>query len=129
VSERELTLQPARQASNSQRAVTKEVRSYLNERKAQLKAFEKGDWVLRARQRKSKLEPYYDGPFSIASVNRRNNTYALTTPGGILLRFRYNGNDLFPAYVRDGQPVRSLWYASRTLLERDRQRYADTLPR
>ena len=29
---------------------------------------------------------------------------------------------LFPAYVQDGHPERSLWYASKRLLEQDRER-------
>jgi hypothetical protein len=51
-----------------------------------------------------------------------NNTYQLRSPGGVLLNNRYNGTNLFPAYVTNGHPVRSLWYASKQTLQRNRNR-------
>lgn len=53
-----------------------------------------------------------------------SNTYKLRSPGGILFQagMKYNGTNLFPAYVRDGHPVRCFWYASKRLLNEDRAR-------
>ena len=81
---------------------------------------------MRARQRRYKLEPYYDGLYAVV-LTHRGNTYTLRTPGGITLQNRYNGDLLFPAYTRENQPVRSLWYASRQLLQQDRERQAATV--
>ena len=103
-----------------------EIRSYLQEKKARLRVFGKGDWVLRQRKRNHKDEPFYDGPFVIAETNF-NNGYILRTPGGVTLQNHYHGQQLFPAYVRDGHPVRSLWYGSKNLLEKDRRRTTDML--
>jgi hypothetical protein len=82
--------------------------------------------VLRVRQRAHKHEPYYDGPWAIASCHT-GNVYTLRSPGGITLQNKYNGTNLFPAYSTDGHPVRSLWYASKTMLERDRKRIEDSV--
>ncbi|KAI1000484.1 hypothetical protein K3495_g7710 [Podosphaera aphanis] len=105
------------------KAARDEIRSYLQEEKARLRTFGKGDWVLRQRKRDHKGEPYYDGPFVIAETNPSNG-YILRTPGGVILQNQYHGQQLFPAYVRDGHPVRSLWYGSKTLLDKDRRRTA-----
>jgi hypothetical protein len=97
------------------------VRSRLQEKKALFRVFMVGDWVLRARKRGNKFEPYYDGPWMIRRIHDGNN-YSLASPGGIELQGRINGLHLYPAYVTDGHPERSLWYANRTLLEADRRR-------
>lgn len=99
------------------------LRAYTQGKKAQLRIFAPRDWVLRVHQRGHKHEPYYDGPWAIASCHP-GNTYTLRSPGGIIFQggTKYNGTNLFPAYVRDGHPVRSLWYASKRLLEEDRAR-------
>jgi transposase InsO family protein len=97
------------------------IRARLQESKALHRVYMVGDWVLKVRERKSKGEPFYDGPWLIRAAHS-GNTYTLASPGGILLEHRYNGSILYPAYVTDGHPERSLWYASRTLLEQDRQR-------
>lgn len=75
---------------------------------------------MRTRQRRHKFEPYYDGPWAIAACHA-NNTYSLISPGGYRLVNRYNGTNLFPAYVRDGHPVQSLWYGSQNMLNQDRK--------
>jgi hypothetical protein len=67
------------------------------------------------RQRKHKHEPYYDGPWAVVGCYS-GNTYTLRSPGGIVLDNKYNGLNLFPAYVQNGHPVRSLWYASKQML-------------
>jgi hypothetical protein len=105
----------------SLKATRDAVRAKLQEAKAYYRTYETGDWVLRVRQRKHKLEPYYDGPWAITAAHA-GNTYTLASPGGIQLRNRYNGAMLFPAYVQDGHPERSLWYASKRLLQQDRDR-------
>ncbi|KAI0996644.1 hypothetical protein K3495_g11539 [Podosphaera aphanis] len=112
-----------RQSINSVKATQSHIRSLLAERKAFTRSFAKGVWVLRQRQRKHKFEPFYDGPFSIIGCHR-GNTYTLMTPGGIVMANKYNGSRLFPAYQRENQPIRSLWYASNRLLKQDRDRIA-----
>ena len=97
------------------------VRARLQEQKALIRVYETGDWVLRVRQRGNKMQPYYDGPWAITAAHS-GNTYSIASPGGIQLPNRYNGALLFPAYVQYGQPERSLWYGSKTELERDRAR-------
>jgi hypothetical protein len=97
------------------------IRARLQENKALHRVYMVGDWVLRVRRRKSKNEPYYDGPWLIRSVHA-GNTYSIGSPGGIQLDSKINGIYLYPAYVTDGHPERSLWYANKTLLENDRRR-------
>jgi hypothetical protein len=82
--------------------------------------------MLRVRQRHHKLEPFYDNPWAIASCHN-NNIYILRSPGGVLLANKYNGINLFPAYVQNGHPIRSLWYASKQALERDRARLSSAI--
>ncbi|KAI0992385.1 hypothetical protein K3495_g15801 [Podosphaera aphanis] len=113
----------ARNHAAGLRASRDAIRAYTQGKKAQLRIFAPGDWVLRVRQRGHKHEPYYDGPWAIASCHP-GNTYTLRSPGGIIFHggTKYNGTNLFPAYVQDVHPVRSLWYASKRLLEEDRAR-------
>lgn len=110
----------ARSYVNSMKATRAMTRAYLQENKALMRTYVPGDWVLRVRQRKHKFEPYYDGPWAISSCHA-GNTYSLISPGGFKLINRYNGTNLFPAYVRDNHPVRSLWYGSRNMLQKDRE--------
>ncbi|KAI0990935.1 hypothetical protein K3495_g17252, partial [Podosphaera aphanis] len=110
----------ARSYVSSMKAVRDKTRAYLQENKALMRTYVPGDWVLRVRQRRHKFEPHYDGPWAISACHA-NNTYSLTSPGGYKLGNRYNGTNLFPAYVRDGHPVRSLWYGSQRMLEQDRK--------
>jgi hypothetical protein len=105
----------------SLKATRDAVRSRLQEGKALHRIYMVGDWVLKVRNRSTKGEPFYDGPWLVRSVHH-GNTYTLASPGGIVLEARYNGALLYPAYVADGHPERSLWYASKTLLEADRRR-------
>ena len=114
----------ARDNVNSLKAVQAQARSYLQESKVLTRVFAPGDWVLRVRQRQHKNEPFYDGPWAIERCFD-NNTYSLISPGGIqLLNRKYNGTNLFPAYVADGHPVRSFWYGSQRMLNQDRSRIA-----
>ncbi|KHJ32457.1 putative tkp3 protein [Erysiphe necator] len=106
---------------NSMRASRAKVREYLQEKKALMRTYVPGDWVLRVRQRRHKFEPFYDGPWAISACHP-SNTYSLISPGGYKLINRYNGTNLFPAYSRDGHPVRSLWYGSQRMLDQDRKR-------
>lgn len=108
---------------NSAKAIRDATRSFLQEDKAEIRRWTIGDWVLRVRARNHKFEPYYDGPFQITKA-ARNNTYQLTTIAGTPLQGSYNGDKLFPAYVSDKQPVDSLWYGSKRLLDLDRERLA-----
>ena len=117
---------PDQQTYLSLKHVKNAVRSYLQEKKALYKVYATGDWVLRTRQRSNKQEPFYDGPWAIIACHD-GNTYSLASPGGIRLNNRYNGSQLYPAYVQDGHPVRSLWYASKRYLEADRARIADSV--
>ncbi|CAD6502900.1 BgTH12-02574 [Blumeria graminis f. sp. triticale] len=119
-------VQNARMNVATGKASRDEIRSYLQERKARLRVFGKGDWVLRQRKRDHKGEPFYDGPFIVGDATPQNG-YLLRTPGGFTLQNEYHGQQLFPAYVRDGHPVRSLWYGSKTLLDRDRRKMLDAL--
>ncbi|KHJ35256.1 putative tkp3 protein [Erysiphe necator] len=105
---------------NSMRAARAKTREYLQEKKALLRTFAPGDWVLRVRQRRHKFEPYYDGPWAISACHS-GNTYSLISPGGYKMINRYNGSNLFPAYSRDGHRVRSLWYDSQRMLNQDRK--------
>lgn len=49
------------------KAVRDRTRVNLQEKKALMRIYTPGDWVLRVRQRKHKFEPFYDGPRAIAS--------------------------------------------------------------
>ncbi|KAI0995043.1 hypothetical protein K3495_g13137 [Podosphaera aphanis] len=111
----------ARSYVASAKAIRARVRSYLQETKGLTRVYAPGDWVLRVRQRTNKFEPYYDGPWAISACHP-GNTYSLVSPGGFPMANKYNGTNLFPAYVRDGHPVKSLWYGSQRLLESDRNR-------
>ena len=97
----------ARHGVASAKHAREQARAYVQEKKALLRVYAKGDWVLRVRQRQHKGEPYYDGPYSVVGTHA-GNVYSIATPGGIRLVNRYNGTNLFPAYTRDGEPVRSL---------------------
>lgn len=113
----------ARLCANGVTASRERARALLQEKKALLRTYAPGDWVLRVRQRAHKHEPYYDGPWAIVSCHA-GNVYALRSPGGVTLPSKYNGTNLFPAYSVDGHPVQSLWYASKQRLEEDRKRIA-----
>jgi transposase InsO family protein len=102
------------------------IRARLQESKAHHRIYTTGDWVLRVRKREHKHEPYYDGPWLVRACHT-NNTYTLASPGGIELESRYNGELLYPAYVTDGHPERSFWYANKTLLKKDRRRQLELL--
>ncbi|KAI0991450.1 hypothetical protein K3495_g16737, partial [Podosphaera aphanis] len=91
----------ARSYVSSIKASRAKVREYLQEKKALMRVYAPGDWVLRVRQRKNKFEPFYNGPWAI-SQSHSGNTYSLISPGGYKLLNRYNGTNLFPAYTRDG---------------------------
>jgi hypothetical protein len=110
-----------RQYAASAKASRDATRARLQEQKALIKTFTTGDWVLRARKRNNKFEPFYDGPWAVRRVHP-GNTYSLASPGGIELESHINGIHLFPAYVEDGHPERSMWYANKRLLEEDRRR-------
>lgn len=111
-----------RRWANSAKATRDTIRSFLQEEKAEIRRWTPGDWVLRICPCAHKLEPYYDGPFQIAESHTKN-VYTLRTVSGVLLNGRYNGEQLFPAYITDYQPVDSLWYGSKRLLALDRERY------
>jgi len=110
--ERELVKQHeaplARRQANSLQASRDRARAYLQEKKALLRTYAPGDWVLRVRQRAHKHEPYYDGPWAIASCHT-SNVYTLRSPGGITLKNKYNGTNLFPAYSTCHGRVRRTW--------------------
>lgn len=110
----------------SLKAARDKTRAYLQENKSLMRTYASGDWVLRVRQRTKKTEPFYDGPYAIHRCFP-NNVYSLLSPGGIELVRRYNATQLFPAYTRDGNPVRSLWYGSQLLLRQDRRRIAEAV--
>ncbi|CAJ2504192.1 Uu.00g115860.m01.CDS01 [Anthostomella pinea] len=110
----------ARSNANSLKASRAQIRAYLQEKKGLIRVFAPGDWVLRVRQRAAKHEPFYDGSWAIVSCHA-GNTYHIRSPGGIPLQNKYNGTNLFPAYVYDSHPVRSLWYARKTMLQNDRK--------
>ena len=116
----------AKSYASSLNAVRDEARVYLQEKKALIRTYGTGDWELRVRQRGNKTEPYYYGPWCVSACRHRN-TYILRSPGGIELKNTYNGDSLFPAYTKDGHPVRSLWYASPRELNRDRQQLVDAV--
>lgn len=106
---------------NSMKASRGKIREYSQEKKALMRTYAPGDWVLRVRQRRHNFEPYYDGPWAIAACHS-GNTYSLVLPGGYKMVNHYNSTNLFPAYSRDGHPVRSLWYGSKRMLDHDRNR-------
>ena len=79
-------------------ATRDQARVYLQETKALIRTYAPGDWVLRARQRRHRIETFYDGPWAISACHA-NNTYSLKSPGGFKLVNKYNGTNLIPAYV------------------------------
>jgi hypothetical protein len=97
----------ARGYATGLKASRDQIRKYLQKKKALLRIYAPGDWVLRVRQRKHKHDPYYDGLCVIVGCHS-GNIYTLRSPEGIVLDNKYNGSNLFPAYVQDGHPVRSL---------------------
>jgi hypothetical protein len=116
----------ARERINGLKASRNQVRAYLQEKKALLRVYASDNWVLRVRQRYHKLEPFYDNSWVIASCYN-NNIYIFRSPGGVLLANKYNKTNLFPTYVQNGYPIRSLWYASKQALERDRARLSSAI--
>jgi hypothetical protein len=88
----------SRSRAKGLKASRNQVRAYLQKKKAFLRVYAPGNWILRVKQRHHKLEPYYDRPWAVMSCHD-NNTYQLRSPGGVLLNNRYNGTNLFPAYV------------------------------
>ena len=107
----------------SAKAQAMQIRAKLQERKAMIHTYGTGDWVLRVRAVRNKHEPKFDGPWQIQAMHA-GNTYTLAAPSGKPLKTRYSGTLLYPAYVSDGQPIRSLWYGTESLLKADRQRLA-----
>ena len=105
---------PARINGASLKSARDQTRAYTQEDKALVRVYGTGDWVLRERSRRHKHESFYDGPWLTRGYHH-GNAYSLSSSGGIALMSRYNGSRLFPTYVRDGRPVRSLWYASERL--------------
>lgn len=101
----------ARSYASLLKVVRDETRAYLQEKKGLIRTYGTGDRVLRVRQRNNKTEPLYDGPLCIAAC-RHGNIYTLKSSGGVELKSTYKGDSLFPAYTKDGHPIRSLWYAS-----------------
>ena len=118
----------ARERVATGKATRDTLRAYLQEDKARLRVYAKGDWVLRQRKRNHKGEPFYDGPY-VVNDSLPDGAYQLRTPAGVVLYNRYHGQQLFPAYVLDGHPVRSLWYGNKRMLERERKRLGDGLKR
>ncbi|KAI0995310.1 hypothetical protein K3495_g12872 [Podosphaera aphanis] len=110
----------ARSYVASIKATRDQTRAYLQDHKALMRTYAPGDWVLRTRQSRCKLEPFYDGPWAISACHA-NNTFSLKSPGGFKLINRYNGTNLLLAYGQEGHPVRSLWYGSKRMLEQDRR--------
>lgn len=82
-------------------------RALLQKKKALLRTYALGDWVLRVRQRAYKHKPYYNGPWAIVSCHA-GNVYALRLPRGVTLPSKYNGTNLFPAYSVNSHPMQSL---------------------
>lgn len=113
-----------RQQVNSVKYMQNAIRSMLHERKAFIKSFDNGDWVLRKRIKKHKLEPWSDGPYQIVQ-KFRNNVYQLQTIDGQLLKNKYNAEMLFPAYSFELHPIESPWYSSNRLLQTQRQELLD----
>jgi hypothetical protein len=111
----------ARQNANSLKASKDQVRSYLQKKKFLTRVYAPDNWVLKIRQRYNKFEPFYDELWAVVSCHD-GNTYRIRSPGGIVLQNKYNGTNFFLAYVEDGHPVRSMWYASKQMLDRDRSR-------
>lgn len=95
------------------------VRSLLAEKKAMLREFQLGDWVLRKREKRHKQEPWVDGPHQVTKCFP-NKVYSLRTMNGDLLKNNYHADRLFPAYSFEQQPIDSPWYASKKLLQHHR---------
>jgi hypothetical protein len=94
----------AKARANSLKASRNQVRAYLQKKKALLRVYAPGDWMLRVRQRDYKLKPFYDRPWAVLSCYN-GNTYKLYSPGGIIFGNKYNGTNLFLAYVLNGYSV------------------------
>jgi hypothetical protein len=98
--------QPAKERASGLKAFRDKIRSYLQEKKALMKVYAPGDWMLRTKAQKHKLESYYDSPWAIVGCYD-NNIYIIRSFGGIKLRNKYNETNLFPAYVANGHPIKS----------------------
>lgn len=117
-------LQAIRHRVNSVKYAKNTTRAILAEKKALYREFEVGNWVLRSRTKRHKLEPAFDGPFQISRV-LQNNTYTLKTVNEQTLKNDYHANLLFPAYSVEGQPIESPWYSNKRLLNEHRRAYAN----
>ena len=98
------------------------IRTSLQSDKAASRDFSLGDWVLRARPRRHKQEPFYEGPLQVIAIEP-GRRYKLASPSGIELANAHHADNLFPAYTWDGEPAKCLWYGSKRLMEMDRKRW------
>lgn len=73
----------------SGKASRDKIRSYLQETKARLRVYIKGEWVLRQRKREHKVEPFYDVTFLVSDATK-DNGYIFRTPG-VILENKFHG--------------------------------------
>ncbi|GMF67283.1 unnamed protein product [[Candida] boidinii] len=67
--------------------------------------FQKGEWVLKQRQKRHKHEPTFEGPFLVINKTEKN-SYTLQGPNGLTLPGTYHISHLRPAFQYYGSPLR-----------------------
>lgn len=121
-------LKSHRQKANSAKRHRDGVRKVRLDKSALIHHFSPGDWVLRARTRNHKHEPFYDGPWRVTTVDPQKNTYNLQSSARVDRANPVHGTKLIPCLTYDGQPVQEIHTQSRHALEASR-RHLDLLNR
>lgn len=96
-----------REINISKKHRLRKLRQLLVNRTANHSYFNIGDWVLKRRIKRSKMESYNEGPFMVKKVYDKN-AYVLQRSDGTELKGSYNINQLKPAFVYYGSPLRSI---------------------
>lgn len=121
-------LQAHRQEANSAKDQRDRTRKRRFDESALYHHFSPGDWVLRARIRNHKHEPFFDGPWRVISVDTRKNIYVIKSAAGIERANPVHGTKLIPCLTYEGQPVHEPFMHSRQALNEYR-RHIDLLKR
>lgn len=88
--------------------------------------FEKGDLVLRWRQKRKKADPSWDGPYRIFEQTAPN-TYRIMSLAGDIKTATYNASKLRLAYSYYGSPIRTAAKYTKVFSDKERQYYIETL--
>ncbi|OWB86998.1 catalytic activity protein [[Candida] boidinii] len=82
--------------------------------------FQKGEWVLKQRQKRHKHEPTFEGPFLVINKTEKN-SYTLQGPNGLTLPGTYHISHLRPAFQYYGSPLRSIFDYSKAMGDEERE--------